>query len=322
MDNINHETALKRPYRKKNSLRYYPYIFILPFALTFLIFNIYPILYSFYLSMTNWDGFGEIRFIYFDNYIRLFSGDPFFYKSIVNTFIIVAGYLPLQIIVALILAYLICSKRIGNRGRGIYQTTIFLPFITAPIAIGIIFSLIFSWKSGIANDLLMRIGFLEDGINWMGDPLAARIITIAMIFWKYIGYTVIIFITGMLAIPQDNYDAAEVDGASSVQIFTKIVIPLLNPLIFFVIITGLSGGFQLFDDVFALSGGGAWSGRFSPSPGAPDYSLLTIVWNIYDTAFGGTTRYGYAAAISYSLFMLISILTLLMYKLFYRKESP
>jgi multiple sugar transport system permease protein/cellobiose transport system permease protein len=219
-------------------------------------------------------------------------------------------YIPFQIFAALILASMINSKL--SKLKVFYQTSMFLPYITTPVAIGLIIAILFDWKSGTVNNLLVQWGIMKQGIFWLGEPMTARLVVMFMLFWKYLGYVVILFMTGLTSIPADYYEAAHIDGASSSQRFFKITIPLLNPIILFVIITAISGGLQLFDEIFMLFSGLFAAG--SPTTGGPEYSVLTAVWNLYDTAFVSSMRYGYASAIAYGLFIFIITLTAIAYK--------
>lgn len=295
----------------------WPYVFIFPFFASYLVFNFYPVLYTFYLSLTSWDGMGDKTFVGFRNYAKLFTTDPYFYKSIGNTMIVMLGFIPAQIMAALVLAAMINSKL--TRWQLFNQTAVFLPYITTPVAIGLIVSILFDWKTGTVNRLLIDLGVLKDAVYWLGEPATARIVVMGMLFWKYLGYVTVLFLAGLANISKDYYEAAEIDGAGAVQRFVRITLPLLRPIILFVTITGIGGGLQLFDEIFMLFSGLFASG--SAAPGGPSYSLLTAVWNMYDTAFGSTLRYGYASAIAYGLFLFIIVFTLLTYKLSNRRDD-
>lgn len=280
------------------SIKKWPYIFITPYFLIYLVFGLSPVIYSLCISFTDWDGIGKMRFVGFDNYLRLFSTDPYFFKSILNTMILMIGYLPVLIIGGLLLAVAVYNK--GIKGKQYFQLANFLPYITTPVAIGIIFSLLFDWQTGMVNRLLMQTGLISEGINWLGKVWTARLIIILMVIWKYLGYSMVIFLAGLTNISTEIYEAAYVDGSGRANTFFKITLPLLKPVMLFMLITSIIGGFQLLEEPMLLLAG--WN---SYNIGGPEGSCLTVVWNLYDTAFGSSMKYGYGAAIAYGLFLII-----------------
>jgi len=249
------------------------------------------------------------------NYIRLITNDPLFLRSITNTIIIMVLSLPITLFLGLVMAF--CLYRI-SRGRRVFQVVNFMPYITTPVAIGFIFSYIFDWNSGILNGILTALGILEQNYFWLQDPWAVRAIIALMIIWRNFGYCMIIYLSGMTSIPNELYEAAEIDRASAFQILFKITIPLLKPVTIFLFITALIGGFQMFDEPVQLFSG--WSAA-SRNIGGPEHSALTVIWKFYNDAFGSTTRLGYGAAIAYSLFIMIGVVTLLSYNLSKRKKE-
>lgn len=289
------------------SLKVWPYLFVAPFILCYLAFNIFPILYSFIISFTNWDGFSAATFVGLENYKLVFTQDPSFWKSLGNTVLIMLMSTPFVIIFGLLLAVFLFNI---TKGRSFFQTVNFIPYITTPVAIGLIFAFLFDWSSGTVNKILMSAGVLEQGINWLGEPLYARIVVAIMIIWKYTGYHMAIYLTGLSTISQDLYEAAKVDGSSPVNTFFKITVPLLAPITMFLVLTDIIGGLQMFDEPKLL---------FSDTAvGGPERSVLTAIWHFYDVTFS-TSRFGYGSAVSFSLFLIIIIFTLVAYK-FMNKE--
>jgi multiple sugar transport system permease protein/cellobiose transport system permease protein len=202
---------------------------------------------------------------------------------------------PFVIIFGLLLAVFLFNI---TKGRSFFQTVNFIPYITTPVAIGLIFAFLFDWSSGTVNKILMSAGVLEQGINWLGEPLYARIVVAIMIIWKYTGYHMAIYLTGLSTISQDLYEAAKVDGSSPVNTFFKITVPLLAPITMFLVLTDIIGGLQMFDEPKLL---------FSDTAvGGPDVTF-------------STSRFGYGSAVSFSLFLIIIIFTLVAYK-FMNKE--
>ncbi|WP_240050763.1 carbohydrate ABC transporter permease [Metabacillus litoralis] len=291
------------------SIKAWPYLFLSPFLLFYLAFNIFPIIYSFYISFTSWDGFSEKTFVGFDNYIRVFTQDPSFWKSVWNTLLIMLMSTPFVIIFGLLLAVFLFNI---TKWRSFFQTINFIPYITTPVAIGLIFAFLFDWSSGTVNHLLMSTGLIKEGINWLGEPMYARIVVALMIIWKYTGYHMAIYLTGLSTIPQELYEAAKMDGSSAVNTFFKITIPLLAPITMFLVLTDIIGGLQMFDEPKLLF--------TDTAVGGPERSVLTAIWHFYDTTFA-TSRFGYGAAVSFSLFLIIIIFTLISYKFLNKKES-
>ena len=221
-----------------------PYLMILPYFLLYIAFGLFPILFSLGVSFTSWDGIGDVIFIGLANYKRVFTQDKFFYKSLWNTIILLVISTPIQIILGLLMATFL--KDFFKRTRNGLQLINFLPYITTPVAVGIIFQLMFDWKSGIINALLNLFGV--ESIYWLGNAWPSRIVVILMIVWKNYGYMMIMFLSGLSSIPDELYEAARIDGAKWWGCFTRITIPLLRPIFVFVITTSVINGFKLFDE--------------------------------------------------------------------------
>lgn len=301
----------------KINRKHWPYIFLMPFFICYFVFNLYPVLFSFFVSLTDWDimNMGQIEFIGLTNYIKLLTDDPYFFRSIWNTFLFMIGYIPISIILGLLLAVSIFNL---SKFKKIFQTLNFLPYITTPVAIGFIFSFMFDWSNGLVNKFLVYIGVFSDGVNWLGNPELARLVVILMIFWKNFGYYFIVYLSGLTSIPAELKEAATVDGASKWQNFYYITLPLLKPITIFLVVTSIINGFQLLDEPMMLFGGGLAGGAGSVV-GGPERSALTTIWYFYDTAFSSSAKLGYGAAITYTLFVIILFFSFISFKLIYRK---
>lgn len=293
----------------------WPIIFAIPFLTAYGLFMLFPMLYSFYLSLFEYNGIVEKHFVGLANYINLFTKDRLFLKALFNTVLIMLMSLPVNLILGLVIAYLLFSL---TKGRRLFQVVNFLPYITTPVAIGFIFSYIFDWNSGILNGLLTHFGILEENYFWLQQPWSARLIVAIMIVWRNFGYCMMIYLSGMTAIDQDIYEAAAIDGAGKLKTFFAIVVPLLKNVSVFLLITAMIGGFQMFDEPVQLYSG--WSAA-SRSVGGPDYSVLTMIWKFYDDSFGSSTRLGYGAAIAYTLFLIIGVCSLVSFFWSNRKDS-
>lgn len=284
--------------------RWVPYFFISPYVLFYLVFGLFPIVFSFYVSLTSWDGIGGKTFVGLANYTFLFSPDSYFFKSVGNTLLFVVITLPIQMILGLVLASLLYSRWV--KWKSFFQLINFLPYIVTPVAVGLMFNLLFDWQAGFVNKVLLHFGWVEEGIYWLGEPAYARLVIVVMMVWKGFGYTMIFYLAGLANIPKDLHEAAQVDGASALRVFMQITLPLLKPVTAFIVITGIIGGFQLLEEPMLLLGG-AGMGSSQAVIGGPDRCCLTTVWNMYDTAFGSTTRYGLGAAIAYGLCLIIAV---------------
>lgn len=280
------------------------YILISPFFLTFLVFGVFPVFFSIYLALSSWDGIGTMEFVGLRNFEYLMT-DPLFWKSILNTLIIwFASTLPM-IILALVVAFLLNSAFV--KFSGVYKTLYFLPNVTAIVAVAIIFGVIFAPSYGLINYFVTSLGF--NAIDWHNDSVGVKVAISAMIIWRWTGYNAIIFLAGLQKISGDLYEAARIDGANSFEIFTKITIPLLKPVLLFVVITSTIGGMQTFVEPQLLVGnsGGAGGGG------------LTIVLYLYQQAFV-KNLYGYGSAIAIGLFVIIMLFSLINWKFIQRKD--
>lgn len=279
-----------------------PYMFLAPFMILFAIFGIYPIGYSIVISFFEFRLSGAPPdFVGFKNYVNLFATDPFFVKTLYNTFILLIFGSVIQHPIAIPIAILLNNKVL--RGREFFKAVYFLPYITSTVSIVLIFSQLFDYRTGWLNYILTDWLGLEEGIRWLTDPVAIKASLAIMLNWKFIGWNTIIYLAGLQAIPQTLYEAARIDGASSFRSHISITLPLLLPIIFFGITLSIIGGMQIFDEPFILLGG------YEGLGGAGNSGLTTAFYLLY-TAFN-VGRLGKASAIAWILFMIIISLTLI-----------
>lgn len=290
---------------------FWPIFFIGPFCICFLLFNLFPIIYSFYMSFLDWNGYGEKKMVGFQNYIDIFTKDTTFWSSLGNTVRIGIIGFPIAILLGLVFAALICNLK---RFRTLLQTVNFLPYITTPVAIGMIFTFIFEEHIGFLNKLIMALG--GEAVNFTGSPAWAPVVIAIMIIWKCTGYYMAMYLAGITSISEDVYEAATIDGANKIQIFFKITVPLLKSVTTFVVITSAIYAFQLFDEPNLL-----FSNQASTTVGGPGQSCLTMVWNFYNQAFGANPRLGYASALSSVLFVIIVAVSLIGLRVMDGKEE-
>ncbi|MDB4865707.1 MAG: sugar transporter permease [Cohnella sp.] len=270
----------------------YGYLFISPFFIGYAVIGLVPILYTFYLSLTKWDGFTDPVYVGLSNYQRLLH-DSFFFQTIGNTLIIWIFSIVPQLILALLLALILNEKFI--RGKHFFRAVFYFPNLISAVTLGVLFSLIFDWQTGAVNKMLMNIGLLHDPINWLKDPWWSRAIAAAVTCWQYFGFNLIVFIAGMQSIPAEVFEAAEVDGATKRQMVFKITLPLLRQVFMFTFITSVIGGLQLFDGPLMLGDG-------------PGNTARTMIMYLYETAFKAFD-YSYGAATAYGIFIIIMVFT-------------
>lgn len=300
---------MNKPFSKKIHFRYIPYFFILPYFLIYISFSLFPVVYTFYVSLTEWSGFSAPVFVGLKNYATLLK-DERFYDAMGNTLIFMGMIIPVQIVLGMLTAVILSSKKMIVRDA--YRLMNFLPYITTPVAMGILFAILFDWQFGMINLILSALGITKDNINWIGQPWPARFMISAITIWKYYGYTAVLFLAGITNISPDLYEAAEIDGANSFQRFTYITMPLLRPVVIFVVLTTMIGCFQIFDEPFMILAGVA---------GGPENSCLTGVWLLYDTAFGTIMKFGYGSAIAYMMFVFIALISISLYRVMQQRDE-
>jgi len=275
---------------KKN---YRNLLFVLPFFVFFLAFHLYPVLYTLFLSFTKYDGFKDPVLIGFQNYKNLIV-DKYFWNAFFNTWKIWLPFFVLHFIIALLIANLLTNTRLKIKKVGFFRAVFYFPNLVTAASIALLFIVILDWQHGALNQILFG---QETGkyIYWMVKPARTQFIVSLIQTWRCFGSTTIILMAGIQAIPLSYYEAAVVDGATERQIFFKITLPLLIPILTYVIITGLIGGMQIFDVPFVIS--------ISPGVmGEMDKALSTNIVYLYNTAFK-YSRMGYASSVSYVLFI-------------------
>lgn len=297
------DTAKIKKGKLSKKLMIWPYVFCAPFIIFYIVFQLYPTIYSFQISLYNWNGFSDKIFVGFANYVRLLTIDPEFFPALMNTVLMMVASIPGQIIAGLVLAQLIFNL---PKARRIFQTTFFLPYIIAPVALGLIFKYFFEWEQGYLNDVLSRVGVLKEHIYWLQRKEMVLPIIGSITIWRQSGYSMIIFLASMTAIPVEIYDAAKVDGANAWQQFWSITIPQLKNMIVFLILTSIISGFQVYELPSMIYAGGNHEATYIGGPGNAAY---TIIWKFYENTFNSTMQLGYGAAISYSLFVIVLVVS-------------
>jgi ABC-type sugar transport system permease subunit len=271
------------------------YLFIAPAMVIFFVFTLLPVAIALYLSFTNYDVLTKMDWIGLQNYQDVFD-DDYFKQAFWNTLTYTAFSIPLSMAIGLGLALLLNQKL---RGLGLYRTIYYVPVVTSMVAVAMIWVQLFDPLYGVISNALDGIGL--KGIDWLGDPSLAMPSVIAVSVWKVIGWNMLIYLAGLQGIPEYLKEAAAIDGANRWQVFARITFPLLQPTTFFIFVTSLIGAFQVFDVVYVMTGGG------------PANATTTLVHQIYNAAFKALDM-GYAAAMSFVLFAIILVVSLLSFR--------
>lgn len=274
------------------------YVAISPFYVLFAIFGLFPILFSIVLSLTDWDGMGEISFVGLAQYQFLLT-DGRFWNAVGNTFIIwFLSTIPM-LFFAMVIAFLLHQN---IRFTKFYRVAFFLPNVTSMVAMAIVFGSVFSDTFGLVNSALTALGL--DTVPWLSSPWGIKITIAMMVIWRFTGYNAIIYLAGLQSIPTDLYDAAKVDGANLRQVFFRITVPMMRPIILFTVITSTIGGLSLFTEPQVLLGNNGGAGEAG----------MTIVLYQYNQAFT-QFDFGYGSAIAWALFLIAAIFAIINWRL-------
>lgn len=273
------------------------WLFLLPATILIFAMSFYPMIQALFLSFQTGVG-NNLQWGGLSNYKRLLE-DTVFRTSIKNNFFYLIIQVPVMLVLALILASLLNQKDL--KLKGLFRTAIFLPCCTALVSYSIIFKSLFSFD-GYVNTILLNLGLISSRINWLGQTGTAKIIIIIALVWRWTGYNMVFYLAGLQNIDDSLYEAARIDGAGPVKTFFSITVPLLRPTILLTTIMSINGTLQLFDESVNLTNGG------------PANSTLTMSHYIFKTSFEYNSQFGYAAAMSYVIFILVAILSFIQMK--------
>lgn len=278
--------------------------FVAPASLLIFLFSFIPMVRAFILSLQSGVG-NNLSFCGIKNYVRLFQDEKFI-ASLKNVIIYFAFQVPIMLFIAIILACILNDKKL--KFKGLFRTIVFLPCATSLVASALIFKSLFA-LDGLVNVLLLNHHFISQPINWLTHPVWAKVIVIFTITWRWTGYNTVFFLAGLQGIEYSIYEAARIDGASTVQTFFKITLPQLKPVVLLTAIMSTNGTLQLFDEVKNLTGGG------------PGNATITISQYIYDLSFKYNPQFGYSAAVSYAILIIVALLSFIQIILADRKEK-
>lgn len=283
------------------------YLFMSPTLLFYSIFLIFPVLFSLFISFREWNMFTpplEAPFVGVENYVHLFTFDPVFKIALWNTVKFVLVTVPAAVIIALLLAQAIT----GLKGTGAFwRFLLFMPSITAPVAVGLLWASLYRANYGLINVLLNFLGL--PSVNWLTDPRIALWSIALTYIWSQVGAFTLIIYAGLKNIPESYYEAATMDGASSAKQFFHISLPLLRPTLLFVLVTGMIAAWQVFDPIVAMSAPDLGKA------GGPVNSTQVMALYMYQTAFN-YLRMGRASAMAYVLFLIILVVTTALLRIF------
>lgn len=286
---------------KKNTGKFRIHIngwgFVIPSIVLFLWLTLWPMINAFLMSLQK--GKGTVtQFAGVENYIRLFH-DPVFLSSTKNTILYFVIQVPIMLILALMISSMLNNPKL--KFRGFFRTAIFVPCVTSLVAYSLLFKSMFA-VDGIINKALMAIHLIDSPIPWLLDTFWAKVVIIAAITWRWTGYNMIFYLSSLQNIDGAIYEAAEIDGVNSWHKFRYITVPLLKPVILLTAIMSTSGTLQLFDEVVNITNGG------------PANSTMTISQYIYNLSFKYAPDFGYAATVSYAIFFMVALLSLIQTK--------
>ena len=303
--------AIGRKMKNRNNAAY---LFVLPFIIVFLIFSVYPVFRTLYLSFTNYKGYGSPEFVGVANYLRVIK-DKFFWRSLGNTIRMWSLNIVLQLGLAFLLTIIFSDIKYKLRGLGIFRAIYYLPNLIAATSVAFLFKTLLDWKYGTFNQILLATGLVDQQINWLGQRSTAWAVISVIQAWMWFGNSFIILMAGVQGIPTDYFEAAAIDGAGRWKVFGSITLPLLRPILLYVAVTSLIGGLQLFDRPFLMNGAGGPS-----TSGEPGGTLQTTVMYLYKFGFE-THQVGFAAAIAYTLFFIILFVSVMEFKFIGGKED-
>ena len=304
------------PKRKGISYAKWGYLFIAPFFITYAIFNLYPLFLTIYNSFfENYrSGLKQVgpNFVGLANYVKLFTPDANgtidILKYLGNTIVLWLGGAIPQIVIALLLAIFFTSYRLNIRGQQFFKTVIYMPNLIMASAFSMLFFTLCS-NVGPVNQLLMQSGIIDEAIDFFSIKISVRALICLMNFLLWFGNTTILLMAGIMGIDQNMFEAANIDGANSVQTFFKVTLPLLTPILVYTVITAMIGGLQMFDVPQVLTNGG----------GTPNRTSMTLI--MYLNSYLKTSKnYGMAGAISVIIFLITGALSLLVYRSLTKKD--
>ena len=271
--------------------------FVIPSVILIILFVFYPMVQALITSFQTGAG-NNLTFAGIANYKRLLT-DTTFRKALFNTLLYLIIQVPIMILLALVISSMLNNKKL--KFKGFFRTAIFLPCVTSLVAYSIVFKSLFA-TDGFVNSILMKLNLIAEPISWITDPVWAKILIILAITWRWTGYNMVFYLSGLQGIDDSIYEAADIDGAGAFEKFKSITLPMLKPIILFTTINSTIGTLQLFDEMMNITQGG------------PANATITISQYIYNILFKYSPDFGYAAAVSYVIVVMIVVLSFIQMK--------
>lgn len=271
-------------------------LFVAAPVLGYLLFTLYPIGFAVYASLTSWNGLGPMRFVGLENYVDLIS-DEYFHKALFNTFFYMIG-IPIGLALSLLLA-LALNRKIP--GRTAFRTIYYVPVISSLAAIAIVWQFAYNGDFGLVNQVLAWFGI--QGPDWLQNTATVKPAIIIMAIWKGLGYSTLLYLAAIQSVPASLLEAAALDGANAFQRFRSIIMPMVRPVTFFLVVTNVIAGSQIFTEINIMT-----------PTGGPEFSSASVVWYIVRKAFK-YQQMGYATAMSIVLGILVLVITLIQFRL-------
>ena len=299
--------------KKKISYAKYGYYFAAPFTIAFALFTLYPIIFTVVLGFTDFKGLGATKFNFladpFANFQNILAA-PSFRTALGNTFMIWCwNFLP-QILMALLLAAIFTNTRNKVKGQGFFKVVFYMPNIITAATVAVLFASFFGYPMGPMNDIFTSLGLSDKPVHFFQNKWVARGVVSFIQYWMWYGYTMIVLISGILGISPELYEAADIDGATTIQEFFYITLPNLRTILIYTLITSLIGGLTMFDIPFLLI-----------NKSGPNNATLTTSVFIYNQAFSGSYMYNRASAASIIMFIIIGILSVIVFMLMQDKSE-
>lgn len=270
--------------------------FLTPASLMIAVMSFYPMIRAFLISLQTGTG-ANMRYAdpIFNNYKRILA-DKVFQQSIGNTFLYLFIQVPIMLLLAILLAQLLNNQQL--KFKGLFRTCVFLPCATSLVSYALIFRSLFA-QEGLINTILVKLHILESGYNFLGNSFSAKVVIIIALVWRWTGYNMVFYLSGLQNIEYSVYEAAKIDGANGWKTFWKITVPLLKPTIIMTVITSINGTLQLFDESVNLTKGG------------PANTTITMSHYVYNTCFINVPNFGYASAMAFLIFIMVAVLALI-----------
>lgn len=271
--------------------------FVIPSVILIILFVFYPMVQALITSFQTGAG-NNLTFAGIANNKRLLT-DTTFRKALFNTILYLIIQVPIMILLALVISSILNNKKL--KFKGFFRTAIFLPCVTSLVAYSIVFKSLFA-TDGFVNAILMKLNLIAEPISWITDPVWAKVLIILAITWRWTGYNMVFYLSGLQGIDDSIYEAADIDGAGAFEKFKSITLPMLKPIILFTTINSTIGTLQLFDETMNITQGG------------PANATITISQYIYNILFKYSPDFGYAAAVSYVIVVMIVVLSFIQMK--------